>query len=255
VRADLLIISPLKAELEPALARLGEIDGPPLPLPAPALVRPYRTRTGRVLAGWTGIGAEATRRAIEAALARCTPGGLLHVGVAGALAPDLDTGDVVVCERLLVDAGDPAPLELPGAPWLRGLGRTGAAVTVERVVTTAEAKRALFERSGAHVVEMESYWAVAAARARGLPVGCVRVVCDRHDETLPDLTEALDPVGRPRTLRLLRRLVAEPGVVAALPRVARAFGVAQAALTAVVLAAARAADPGLSSRDGSRDPS
>ncbi|MCO5171497.1 MAG: hypothetical protein M9894_34785 [Planctomycetes bacterium] len=235
MRVDLAILTPLKAEAEPFLRLLGAPDGPPVPLAAPALVRPFRVGRRRVLAGWTGIGGDATRRAIDA-LAADPPRALLHAGVAGALAATLRAGDVVVCERLVRDGAGEALACPPGGPlgdWLVGHPRA-AAVTVERVVSTAAEKRALFERTGAAVVEMESYWAAQAALAQDLPAACLRVVCDAYDESLPDLTSALDPVGRPRTLRLLRQLVANPGTITALPRVARTFGAAQAALARAV---------------------
>lgn len=239
--ADLVLLTPLKAEAEPLLALLGEPDGPALSLPEPAYVRPYRVGERRVLAGWTGIGAAATVRAVEG-LAALKPAALLHLGVAGGLAPALRAGDVVVCDRVLLDGvggleGDAlaCPPEGPLTDWLARIvaAARGAAVTVEHVVPSAAAKRALFERTGALVVEMESYWAARAARAAGLPIACLRAVIDRQDESLPDLTSALDQVGRPRTLRLLRHLVAQPGTIAALPRVARAFGIAQDALVRV----------------------
>lgn len=243
MRADLVILTPLKAEAEPLLARLGPPDGSPLPLPAPACVRSYRVGPARVLAGWTGIGGDATTRVIEA-LGADPPRALLHAGVAGALSPALRTGDLVVCERLLLDRPDAAPLGRPegdaASPldaWLAAVPTArGAALTVERVVTTAAHKRALFERTGAAVVEMESWFAARAAQAIDLPFASIRAVCDGHDETLPDLTAALDPVGRPQPLRLLRHLAARPGTLSALPRVARSFARAQAALVRVVAA-------------------
>lgn len=237
MRADLVILTPLKAEAEPFLARLGPPDGAPLPLPAPSCVRSFRVGPARVLAGWTGIGADATTRVIEA-LGADPPRGLLHVGVAGALSPALRTGDLVICERLLLDRAGAETLEAAGAPldaWLAGVPTVRAtALTVERVVTTAAQKRSLFERTSAAVVEMESWHAARAAAAIDVPFAAVRAVCDGHDESLPDLTSALDPVGRPRTLRLLRHLVARPGTISALPRVARSFGIAQAALARAV---------------------
>lgn len=240
MRADLVILTPLKAEAEPLLARLGPADGSPLPLPAPACVRSYRVGPARVLAGWTGIGGEATARVIEA-LGADPPRALLHAGVAGGLSPSLRTGDLVVCDRLLLDRHDDAPVfERAGAPfdaWLAGVPTVrGAGLTVERVVTSAAHKRALFERTGAAVVEMESWHAARAAEAVDVPFVAVRAVCDGHDASLPDLTSALDPVGRPRTLRLLRHLVARPGTISTLPRVALSFAGAQRALVRLVAA-------------------
>lgn len=247
--ADLLILTPLRSEAEPVLAALGAATGD-LPLPEPACVRRYRVGAATVLAGWTGIGAEHTRRAVETALRAAAPRALLHLGVAGGLAPALHTGDLVLCDRLVRDGGpavDCAPAG-PLAAWLPATPTArGAAVTVERVVTTADAKHALFARTGALVVEMESFHAAEVAGARGTPFGCLRVVVDEQHESLPDLTAALDPVGRPRTLRLLKHLVASPRTVAALPRLAQAFGRAQETLgrVAVDLARTLRAAPGV----------
>lgn len=238
MRADLVILTPLKAEAEPWLARLGPPEGAPLPLPAPACVRSFRVGAARVLAGWTGIGGDATTRVVEA-LAADPPRALLHAGVAGALSPSLRTGDLVLVERLLLDRPDAAALEagaaLPLDAWFAGVPAVrGAALTVDRVVSSPAHKRALFERTGAAVVEMETWFAARAAEAADVPFAAVRVVCDGHDESLPDLTAALDPVGRPRALRLLRHLVARPATISALPRVAWSFAGAQQALARAV---------------------
>jgi adenosylhomocysteine nucleosidase len=225
----LIIIAPLEGEVEKALALLGPPDGPPVPLPHPARALPYRVNGERVIAGFTGMGAEATRRALEA-LAREAPRAVVHLGCAGGLAPGVKTGDALRCDRLLREGHE--TLELPATAGL-SLPR-GASLTVDRVVTSAEEKRALFERTGAQVVEMESWHAASTARALGLELTCVRAVVDAHDEVLPDLTRALDEVGRPRPLRFISTLARNPRAIAALPRLARTFGEAQAALARVV---------------------
>ncbi|MCW8137359.1 MAG: hypothetical protein KIT58_00465 [Planctomycetota bacterium] len=88
-------------------------------------------------------------------------------------------------------------------------------MTVERVVSTAGEARARARARSSRWFPLAAQAALAQDLVRGV---CLRVVCDAHDESLSDLTSALDPVGRPRTLRLLRQLVASPGTITALPR-------------------------------------
>ncbi len=207
-----------------------------MPAPAPASLAAFSLRDGRrLVAGWTGMGEAATRAAI-ASLAGRVPA-LVHVGCAGALDPALDTGAGLLIRRVIRDGvvGGDGVLELgPGPPALAGL-REGCAVTVGAIVSAPADKAALRARTGGDVAEMETFEAVRAARAAGLEVICLRVVVDRADEQLPDLTAGLDEVGRPRPLAMARTLLRRPGATARLPRLARAFGQAQAELTRLVL--------------------
>ncbi len=179
---------------------------------------------------------EAATRAAIASLAGRVPA-LVHVGCAGALDPALDTGAALLVRRAVRDGvvGGDGVLELgPGPQTLAGL-REGTAVTVGAIVGAPADKAALRARTGGDVAEMETFEAVRAARAAGLAVTCLRVVVDRADEQLPDLTAGLDEVGRPRPLALARTLLRRPGATARLPRLAKAFGQAQAELTRLVL--------------------
>lgn len=235
---DLLLLSPLKGELEGALKRLGR-PAQGIEAPAPACVREYRLGSRRVWAGWTGMGVGPTRATIAALgpWARA----ILHVGCAGALDPALATGQVVVCERLRdaagaeVEPGEQGPLLGWLGPALPASVRlAGVSVTLERVVEDAAAKAALRARTGADVVEMESRAAVEAARAAGAPIAAVRVVIDRADEVLPDLTAGLDAVGDPRPLAMARVLASRPSAIPHLPRLATSFAAAQASIADLV---------------------
>ncbi len=179
------------------------------------------------------MGEAATRAAIQSLAGRARA--LVHVGCAGALDPALDTGAGLLVRRVLRDGAVDGLLELgPGPATLAGL-REGTSVTVGAIVSAPADKAALRARTGGDVVEMETFEAVRAARAAGLEVTCLRVVVDRADEQLPDLTAGLDEVGRPRPLAMARTLLRRPGATARLPRLARAFGQAQAELTRLVL--------------------
>lgn len=190
------------------------------------------------------MGEAATRAAIQSLAGRAAA--LVHVGCAGALDPALDTGAGLLVRRVIRDGvvsgvvGGDGALELgPGPAALAGL-REGTSVTVGAIVSRPADKAALRTRTGGDVAEMETFEAVRAARAAGLEVTCLRVVVDRADEQLPDLTAGLDEVGRPRPLALARTLLRRPGATARLPRLAKAFGQAQAELTRLVLLVAGA---------------
>jgi nucleoside phosphorylase len=248
---DLLILSAMADELEPGLGPLGPATGP-VQAPSPAEVRAYQVRGRRVVAGWTGMGAQATRRALEALVA-LRPRCVLHIGCAGALDPGLDSGDVIVVERTRSGATsldvEPSPrVATAAAGGASGAGtvhatvtgaltrwRRGSAVMVDKLVGDVAGKRALRESSGgADVVEMESHAVSEVARRERLDLVCVRVVIDRADEELPDLTEGLDAVGRPRPLKMALVIARRPGAAARLPRLAKAFGAAQASMAQVV---------------------
>jgi hypothetical protein len=69
---------------------------------------------------------------------------------------------------------------------------------------------------------MEAYPLAAWARAHNLPFVHARVILDAADEALPDLGDALDPLGRPHPGRLARRTLLHPGLaIAALRLVGR----------------------------------
>lgn len=139
-------------------------------------------------------------------------GALLVAGVAGALADDVEPGDLVVADSLLLAGEDGAaagprievPAAVPIAAALRAVGlrtKVGPVVTSPRIVS-GDARRRL-ARSGAVAVDMESYTLAAAAPARRLAV--VRAVVDTPSA----------PLGRPGTVR--RGLVALRNLRRAVP--------------------------------------
>ncbi len=130
------------------------------------------------------------------------------VGVAGALDPRLQPGDVVVADEVRAPDGTRVPV--PGAPFvaahLRGAGHrvwTGPVTSAARVVSGAS--RDALAATGALAVDMESAWLVDDKR----PSLVVRVVADTASEPL--FTPAT--VGRMRTaLRVLSEIA--PALVA-----------------------------------------
>lgn len=154
---------------------------------------------------------------------------LLSIGIAGALAPDLDCGDLVVAHGLRDAEGN----DLPSDPDWRGLlttalernalpFREAAILGSARPLRRPRDKAAAFAESGCVAVDMESAAVAAAAAEAALPFLAVRAIADRAGDRLPVLVEkAVTPDGRPDVGRAISALLRRPGDIPATLRLAR----------------------------------
>lgn len=190
---------------------------------------------------------------LAAALAALDPndfGAVISFGVAGALAPDLRVGDVVLAEGIVSD-GTFLPSDTAwAAAWRTRLNAAGhrtirgTIAGVDRPAMTAGDKRALRTQTGAAAVDMESHLAAGFANAHALPFGAVRVVSDTADHALPPLAaRAMKPGGGIAMGAVLSGLARSPGQIPALIATARDAAVAFRVLRRV--RAALGADYGL----------
>jgi 4-hydroxy-3-methylbut-2-en-1-yl diphosphate reductase len=162
-----------------------------------------RRGAGSCLVVRTGVG----RRRARAAAGRIghAPGDAVAVaGFAGALAPELLPGDVVVATEVR-GAGEavPCPAAELVASMLRRAGlrvHLGPVVSVSRIAGGAE--RARLAETGAIAVDMESAW--LARGCAGRPWAVVRVIVDTPDRELHRPLTTL--VGGLRALRCLSRV-------------------------------------------------
>jgi nucleoside phosphorylase len=121
---------------------------------------------------------------------------IVSLGVVGALAPDLQVGEIVVgvsvcsegetvihCDqawarrvfRLLTDG--PQAVHFPV--------RFGNVASSAKPIATLAEREALRATTEADVVDMESYVAASAAKAHGIPLAILRVVLDLASSDLP----------------------------------------------------------------------
>jgi 4-hydroxy-3-methylbut-2-enyl diphosphate reductase len=128
----------------------------------------------------SGIGPRRARRSA----ARLASGGHRAVaiaGFAGALAPGLEPGDIVVASELRTREGR-VVVECPGAEVIAGMLRRGGLtahvgpIVSVRAPTIAGARAKLRDSSGALAVDMESVWLAPAGAGRPLVVA--RIVLD-----------------------------------------------------------------------------
>ncbi len=109
-------------------------------------------------------------------VAEIFPGILISCGIAGALSPLLQPGDMVI-------DGDKAVV----AHLQRALPRAvrGRIIGSDTIAATAVFKGALAEETGGLAVDMESHVAERVARRRNLPFAAIRTISDRAEDDLP----------------------------------------------------------------------
>jgi len=164
--------------------------------------------------------------------------GLVSFGTAGALAPALMPGEVIVATEVIAASGGAVAAErawcdaLAAAASAQGLPlHLGAIRAVDQPVASAEAKTALHRSCGALAVDMESGAVARAARDAGLPFAVLRVVIDAAGRDLPPAAmAAMAPSGGINIGGLARELWREPRQVTGLISLARDAAVARRAL-------------------------
>lgn len=161
---------------------------------------------------------------------------LVSFGIAGAAAPHLASGDLLVPHTVrwrqrdyATDArlrGRMAHVAVRGTSPAQGIH-----AGVDAVLAQVADKRALFERTGALALDEESGALAAVACAHDVPFVVVRAVADSAARALPvEVTHWADAAGRTRHTRVLGDVLRRPALLLELPRIARDFGRALATL-------------------------
>jgi adenosylhomocysteine nucleosidase len=165
---------------------------------------------------------------------------LLSWGSAGGLAPKIFPGDLILPKTVIASNKSLYHVE---ASWHQRLCNrlkghvdfhTEPLVESTTAVCTPADKAALFHRTGAIGVDMESAAVAAAAQEAQVPFMVVRAVADATDTTIPESSlNAVDEFGRLNCFKLIQRLVGHPGELFALIRIARNYRTAQRTLFTV----------------------
>ncbi len=162
---------------------------------------------------------------------------LLSFGLAGGLDPSLSPGTLLVPDVVLSRDG-----HWPTHPPLSAeLGRVGGALfSGGAVVASAAAKRALFERTGAAAVDLESAAVAEQAARHAIPFAVLRAICDPAGRSLPQAAlVALDSAGKIGPWRVARSALAHPRELAALIVLAADAARARRALSRRVITISR----------------
>jgi adenosylhomocysteine nucleosidase len=167
-----------------------------------------------------GIGAEAARRAAEAAIIHYSPDLLISAGVAGALVPELNVGDTIF-PALVIDTQDGSRHEtaIHHAPiGNTALGRTILASFPE--IASVSQKQQLAKSYGAHAVDMEAAAVARAAQSHNLPFLAVKAISDDVRFEIPEMNRFVRQ-GRFETKLFLLHLAPRPWLWLDVIRLAR----------------------------------
>ncbi len=196
---------------------------------------------GRHIVTCAGIGMENARIAAERTLSEGASA-LASIGLAGGLAPDLDTGHVVIASEVLQWEGDRSagtwPADKDGAALAyaglrddRMAVDSGTLLTANQAILTRHHKEALFKRTGSLAVDMESAAVAQVAHQAGIPFFGLRTVCDTAHMIVPQaLFSCLDQNGNVQVATVLRSLARRPTLLGDMLRMGRTFSSARTAL-------------------------
>ncbi len=153
----------------------------------PGGVPSYRGRIGALSVAFCRTGMRARRlREIEDSTLLRPRCGIVSLGLAGGLAPELRGGCVIVPRRVAGDgpllATDPG---LRSAFAVEGAAIVSLLIAFDCIVATVAKKRALHAATNAAAVDMESGVIGAWAHSHGVPFAVVRAISDPADAELP----------------------------------------------------------------------
>ncbi|MCY3590145.1 MAG: hypothetical protein OXH32_00735 [Acidobacteria bacterium] len=168
---------------------------------APAAVR-GRIGDRPVQVAVCGVGERAARRAAERCARLASQGAcgrVVWLGIAGALSPDLEVGDLVVGRTVMAPDQPSIGVDetLVGAAAARGC-RPGVLVTASGLVVTASSREALWRSSGSQprtAVDMETWAAARVLQRAGIPFAAVRAISDTAADRLPSWLERVSTPG------------------------------------------------------------
>ncbi len=160
-------------------------------------------------------------------------GGVISIGLGGALSALLKVGDVVIGEKIITGTED---WECH-AGWRNRLAsrlahaHQGLVFGSDVIIHQAETKTGLYNTTGALVVDMESQVAARFAAKRNLPLAALRVISDDAGHVLPPAAlVAMRPDGGISIGKVLWSVMKKPAQIPALIRTGRASSKAFAEL-------------------------
>jgi nucleoside phosphorylase len=129
----------------------------------------------------TGFGKEKTRQRLTDLLKNKRPSLVISVGVVGAVAPELKAGDVFIPEKIIdyENINKQYTVEYP-------VNKSGVLVTVQKVFEMAD-KYGLKKRiADVSAVDMETSAVAEVLEPFGIPLLCIKGVCDELDFDFSD---------------------------------------------------------------------
>jgi adenosylhomocysteine nucleosidase len=162
--------------------------------------------------------------------------GVISFGVAGGLSPALQPGTCVIASAILCENEGISRINTHGG-WSKTLLQAipgavcGMLVGVPDPVVHPHAKAALYRKTGAVAVDMESHVVGGVAAAHGLPMAAIRVIADPAARAVPAAAlAAMRPNGTTDITAMIWSMLKRPADFPALVRTALDARAARATL-------------------------
>ena len=145
-----------------------------------------------------GVGPRKSGQMMASAIVngRRRPQGVLMLGVAGAVEPGRETGELVLSGSYALDSAVESAEAITPDPALLKVAESAAvearmpvyrsdSLTVDHLISEGWERQQLREKYGVGTVNMEDHAVAAAARDEGVPFLSVRVILDTAEQRLP----------------------------------------------------------------------
>jgi len=161
----------------------------------------------------SGIGKRRAREATDALISKAMPDIVISAGFSGALTRGLSVGDIVIPKLVTLDGEDRSHrvARLPGITT----NETGyeKILTARRFIAHPEEKEALFNRSGAVAVDMESFFVAEACAARQTLFFAIRAISDGATAIIPPPQAIVDNAANLMRKEAARYCVKNPHMI------------------------------------------
>ncbi|GDX85806.1 purine phosphorylase [Methylococcaceae bacterium] len=195
--------------------------------------------TDDIILIYAGAGAENAQKATELAVSKGATK-LISWGCAAALSPDLKMGDLVLADSLLNSNG----LEIAvNATWHQHVKTVlgsdivaykGALFNSNVLISTATEKQAIYAKTGAIALDMESDAIAQVAQHYALPFLAIRAIADPAMMDLPtSVSKALNENGEIEITKIIASLVFNPKEIKHLIQLGQYFQLAKRTLSNV----------------------
>ncbi|HVM95958.1 MAG TPA: hypothetical protein VMT89_06190 [Candidatus Acidoferrales bacterium] len=194
---------------------------------------------GEVWVVKTGIGIDQAAAAAQALTQSGQFSLFLSTGCAGALAPDLQPGDLVIADAIVGEAPSGAvQTDAEHSRRLRGIAAAaalrscaGSILCSRTMLATSSTKRAAATQHGSLAVEMEGGALASAAAASQIPFAAVRAVLDTAETELRHAGKFMNPqTGGVKPVALAAYLAKHPGAIGDLLELQKMMRAAQGSL-------------------------
>jgi len=178
-------------------------------------------------------------RAGELARAQIEAGcsGLISFGVAGAIDPSLNSGDLIVADQILTLEGGVLQTSNQWRSQFVKLAVgfenvfTGPMFGIDFILKKASQKKEIFSRTSALAVDMESHQIGRVANDNCVPFLVVRAILDSAIMDIPESAiNIIDYNGKPKLLSILLKLIKRPEDFSKLFTLSRSHSLALASL-------------------------